>query len=715
MSFPFGEHEVYRDDSPEGGGGHLRCLVSNRDHVTFIAMGKRPPPPLRMPRARAEAMTEARTLVRVDSDPFDPPLVPEEPAQGWSDKDRRKHAAQLAHRDRMALVLELLVDLSGEVYLNPYLRDAAVAEAAAKHNLRAEKVNYWARRYYQAGRSASGLFRDYRQCGKGRSPDRPATALLGRPRHNLGETGGRKSGLNVTPEIRSQFMWAANRYMKGERTWKRCFEEMLNRFYRDKVTGPDGKLSFVDRDVPKPTFGQFYAHLQRKFGLSEITRKLVGPTAYEMDHAPRNSTSAGLALGPADHYALDATLVDLYVLSHDRSEVIGRPILYLIIDYYTHMIVGFYLGLENSSWTPASLALANAFENKQEYCRGLGISIEPGQWPSEHGPRGLAVDRGTEMVGDAMKASLFTIKCVHIICPPARPDRKGLVENGMQLIEIDLTNPDARALHPRNMDDTPVPGDATLTLRELEQKFVHWILKYNADLRIGRKQWPAGFTGKGKTSALKLWEWGCVNARAPQRRSYKEVLLALLRPDSVTATREGFHLGRGLFYETDDEELNMLRHRRLGKASVKLPFRRDDRTVDTGFIVYRERLVRARLTYSSKDARGLSMFEFDRRWKEDRKEEAVQEGERRRGEQRLANSLAEIDAGAAKSRLETGPPARNPGGIPEARRAEMSRMHKQDIADRDDLCPAAESPGIPVPATSARRLYPADMMEGDDD
>ena len=66
-------------------------------------------------------------------------------------------------------------------------------------------------------------------------------------------------------------------------------------------------------------------------------------------------------------------LIDQYVLCNDGSDVIGRPILYLVIDYFSHQIVGFYLGLENPSWTPASLALANAFGDKVDYCASLGI------------------------------------------------------------------------------------------------------------------------------------------------------------------------------------------------------------------------------------------------------------------------------------------------------------------------------------------------------
>lgn len=715
MSYPRGEHEIYKDLSPGGDGRHLRCLLAGPDRVAFIDMRRTPLPPEWITRAKADAMAASRELVRVDAGPFDPAPSRETERGAMNEAERKRHDARIEERDRWRKVLELLVAVPREAYLDPALRHAAVAEAAAKHGVRADKINYWCRRYYQAGRSLSGLMRDYRGCGRGRTRDASGMALLGRPRRNFGEREGRKSGLNATPEVAGHFKWAANRYQKGMRTWEQCFEDMLDRFYREKVTGPDGRAMFVSRDVPLPTLHQFYAHVRRKIGLTEITRKLVGPTAYEMYHAPRTSTSAGLALGPGDHYALDATLVDQYVLSQDGSEVVGRPVLYLVIDYYSHMIVGFYLGLENPSWTPASLALANAISAKREYCRSLSVDIGPGEWPAEHCPRTVSVDRGSDVVGLDMGTALFALDVAHIVCPPARPDRKALVENAMHLVEIELTNPNARALHPRSMDDTPVPGDATLTLREMEQKFVHWIRKYNAALRIKRAQWPSGFVGKGKASALQLWEYGCLNARAPQRKGALEVALALLRHDTVTASKKGFHLERELYYETDDPQVQILLHRRQGQVSARLTFLRDDRTLDWGVIVFGERLIPARLCHCSKSSKHLSMFEFDWRYKQDKVAEAEQAVGNRAREQRLRNDNAEIDAAAAERRRENGPPVSRPGGMPAARRAEMGRIHKAAVLFAEEPVPASGSAAPAGSGAAWRAIYPPNFLESDDD
>ena len=72
---------------------------------------------------------------------------------------------------------------------------------------------------------------------------------------------------------------------------------------------------------------------------------------------------------------MDATQADIYLVSrHDRSKVIGRPYIYLAVDTATQLIAGIYIGLECDE-SAVMLCLANAAQNKVEFCRGHGIEI----------------------------------------------------------------------------------------------------------------------------------------------------------------------------------------------------------------------------------------------------------------------------------------------------------------------------------------------------
>jgi hypothetical protein len=59
----------------------------------------------------------------------------------------------------------------------------------------------------------------------------------------------------------------------------------------------------------------------------------------------------------------------------DRKLIIGRPVIYIVIDVFSRLIVGFAVTLEGPSWAGAKLALENAFSDKASYCKQFGINI----------------------------------------------------------------------------------------------------------------------------------------------------------------------------------------------------------------------------------------------------------------------------------------------------------------------------------------------------
>ncbi|MCO4191405.1 transposase, partial [Proteus terrae] len=82
---------------------------------------------------------------------------------------------------------------------------------------------------------------------------------------------------------------------------------------------------------------------------------------YKKDVRPLSSTATSQALGPGSRYEIDATIADIYLVDHhDRQKIIGRPTLYIVIDVFSRMITGFYIGFENPSYVVAMQAFVNA-------------------------------------------------------------------------------------------------------------------------------------------------------------------------------------------------------------------------------------------------------------------------------------------------------------------------------------------------------------------
>ncbi len=62
--------------------------------------------------------------------------------------------------------------------------------------------------------------------------------------------------------------------------------------------------------------------------------------------------------GPGDVYEIDATIVDCYVVAEaEGTTILGKCTLYLVIDRFSKLIVGFYMTLGSPSWkAPSSLS-----------------------------------------------------------------------------------------------------------------------------------------------------------------------------------------------------------------------------------------------------------------------------------------------------------------------------------------------------------------------
>lgn len=73
---------------------------------------------------------------------------------------------------------------------------------------------------------------------------------------------------------------------------------------------------------------------------------------------------------------MDATQADIYLVSRlDRSQVVGRPYIYLAVDTATQLIAGIYVGLEAGEQAVIR-CLTNAAMDKVEFCRQYGIDIQ---------------------------------------------------------------------------------------------------------------------------------------------------------------------------------------------------------------------------------------------------------------------------------------------------------------------------------------------------
>lgn len=354
-------------------------------------------------------------------------------------------------------------------------------------------------------------------------------------------TGGVTFSKNREVTVNETYDWAIKTlYFSAKKFSLRATYDMM---LVKKYTDSSGKL--IENIPSWSSFrNYFYSRGYHKQPRKVISRS--GLTNYQRNERPVFGSVAAWR-NVSGSYQMDATQADIYLVSrHDRSKVIGRPYVYLAVDTATQLIAGLYVGLECDE-SAVMLCLANAAQDKVEYCREYGIEIDSSQWPSLGLPHEIITDKGNEFFGPRMQelCQRFGIEIQSL--PPFRPDGKGLVEKSFDLIQQrykpllrgkGIIEPDAQERWA-----VDYRSQSVLTLDEFTRVVIHCVLYLNAGRVLADTVTPAQ---KWLDSGVSL-----LNAPA------EELFLMSLPRETVKLTRKGLRLN-GLLYVPMDMEGLML-------------------------------------------------------------------------------------------------------------------------------------------------------------
>ncbi|WP_096202055.1 Mu transposase C-terminal domain-containing protein [Bacillus sp. FJAT-45350] len=404
--------------------------------------------------------------------------------------------------------------------------------------------------FWQRGKTKNALLPDYKNSG-GKGKDKEFTVKTGRPR-KFGSIIGK--GIVINDEIKRIFEVSVKRFYHNVRKnpLATTYDLMLKTFFVADYRYENGvkKPILLDQDN-LPTLRQFRFWYEKTYKSEEKLRKRKGNRKYELEDRAVLGTSVGELYGPGTKYQIDATIADVYIVSSfNRNWIIGRPVIYVVIDVFSRMVVGLYVGLEGPSWYGAMMALSNTASDKVSYCKQYGIDITKEEWNCHYLPQTLLADRG-ELEGYNVERliSAFNMKVENT--PPYRADWKGIVEQHFKTIHTKV-----KPFIPGFVDvDVKVRGDrdyrldATLTLEEFTSVIIHcvlhhnnhhWLKNYNQDEMI--------IQDEVSLIPRELWNWGIKN-RSGKLRSYSEdiVKLHLLPTANARVTYKGIEFKKMRF------------------------------------------------------------------------------------------------------------------------------------------------------------------------
>ena len=478
------------------------------------------------------------------------------------------------HRDRIWNMLKDVLEKEPDIY-EAKPRAALLRMVAQKNGMRANNLYPYLAKYWKRGKTPNAFLPDYRNCGRSRDYEKGGYKKLGRPAqsgHGFGKVLQEEDFHNFDKAIRKYYL------TRKEMTFQSAYERLLADFYTVKSTDQQGGVSL--QLLPEdeiPSISQFRYWYQKNKNLKTEIQKRKGDTKYNLTSRSVLGKSDYGLMGPGSQYQIDATVGDIYLVSQfDRSNIIGRPVMYFVIDAFSRMVTGMYVGLEGPSWVGAMMAIANAASDKTAYCREYGINITREEWPCHHIPSAILGDRGEMESRNADNlVSMLGIRIENT--PPYRADLKGIIEQHFRTINTNATI----MLPGRVKPDMAERGgkdyrlDAKLDIRQFTAVIIKCVLYYNNShymdsFEKSRQMMEAGV----EAVPVKLWNWGIRYCSGALRvMSEEKVRLALMPTDNATVTSQGIRF-KGLYYSSKEltDGLWFERARSKGSYRVKVSY-----------------------------------------------------------------------------------------------------------------------------------------------
>ncbi|MFC5468461.1 DDE-type integrase/transposase/recombinase [Cohnella suwonensis] len=479
------------------------------------------------------------TLLKQKEDPY------------FSIVQQSPNTKNISIRDQAWQLIKDIVVQEPKIY-EKHNRTKLMASVQAEQSISYPGLRKYLRKYWQRGKNPNALLPDYHLSGGRGNEKQSGDKKRGRPSIYS------SIGINVDDETKKNFRFAIDKYYLNNKknSLTKTFEFLLKEFYAEDFYYENGILKMKFKDENKlPKERQFRYWFHKEYSTKEVLVAREGSRKYGKDHRELLSSATQEAYGPGSRYLIDATSVNCYILSRDNPNwIIGRPVLYLVVDVFSRMVVGMYIGLEGPSWMGAMMAIANTAMDKVKYCSEYGINISKEAWPCESLPEILLGDRG-ELEGYQPERLVSAFNLHLENAAPYRADWKGIVEK-----RFDVTDQKVKPFLPgyveKDASERGAPDyriKARLTLEQFTSIIIKQVLAYNMTHYIENYHRDGDLLEDNvEPVPLALWNWG-IQHRSGKHNYFAEKIVRfhLLPQEDVSVTEKGIRLNSKLFYSCD--------------------------------------------------------------------------------------------------------------------------------------------------------------------
>ena len=313
---------------------------------------------------------------------------------------------------------------------------------------------------------------------------------------------------------------------------------------------------------------------------------------------------------------VDECEVDVFLVSNeDRKKVIGRPIVYGLIDVYTRAIMAVSVSLENNSYKGITNCLLNLIEDKKELCKKYNIAISDSVWVDHFLPNRIRSDYGSEYLSYEFERVCNEFGIQREVASPGTGSMKGQIE---QLFHQMHSGQNA-VLENHGLiskrHDSNHKTTAVLTIEEFKGFVYAMVVAHNSKYMKNYPLTADMRKKKVKPIPSELWEYGISKYGMPKPiLNDLQFKYALLKDITASISRDGITY-KGLKYINLKDENLISMMTKIGKKKVKFDCRIDERCVDYLYYENNGFIKRVDLNLEKtgmEDYLGLTWFEYNR-------------------------------------------------------------------------------------------------------
>lgn len=506
-----------------------------------------------------------------------------------------------------------------EVYGPDYIelerttRKKEIDELAAETGFSRRTITRTILHYLQSGFKEYSLVNKCKYRIKAKQADKVYSTKTGRGVNN-------DDSFQLTEETLKQFQDCLIRYQKkkGSLTIRQIYEGyLIPKYYPEFLSAnnnPGNSKEASGGEKPQecviPSLRQLRYYFSKHLTEQEKIIIRIGHKNYRNNARLLTGSSETGVYAPYDLAEMDAVEFDVSLVDK-LGRTVGRPIIYMMKDVATRMIIAVSIAFDNNSIVGCTNCIANLNEDKKILCRKYGIEgVTDEMWPTGFKPRRMRFDNGSDFSSVRIGEILGKLNIRREIVPPASGSFKGVIERSFHDAHQKLNHHFEGYGHiKKDSFNTKHHKKAVLDIDGFTKMFLQYVITYNTSRNEGVVLSRDMMELDVMRIPSEVMKYYMSLSTPPKMPEGDDFLKLLLNSDTASLSRMGISY-KGLYYLNMDDDDLVEQMYKCKKGRKKFRILYDVRSINTVYYIADGELRRAHLNLDKSAQRSFVDMTF---------------------------------------------------------------------------------------------------------